>query len=227
MSYSSNIGDMLLDVIGSGWMLGLFLMAAFSFLCYKRGYGTLATGFVVYPVAVGIVTGGWLPKALQGFALLGVGMLWGYAMIKLFGNIGENSDIQKVVMIIVCWSGALYLSGFGVADYNNIANNTLLPTDSSLDTSNPMTTATSSFDVLYGVTNFIGAIVLGGSIVDFVAEAGLVEPYLSVVKIVLISITFLAFYPMIMKLLALILQGVSAGAGALSGIAGKLFSVFR
>src|SRR3990172_3152862 len=104
---------MLINVVGNGFMLGLFLMAAFSFLCYKRGYGTLATGFVLYPIVIGVATGDWLlPKSLHGFTLLGVGIVWGAAMVKLFGSaVGESSDIQKIFMIMLCWNGALLLSG--------------------------------------------------------------------------------------------------------------------
>lgn len=213
MSYSSNIGDMLLNVTGSGWLLGLFLMAAFSYLCYRRGYGTLATGFVVYPVAVGIVTGGWLPPALHGFALLGVGLLWGYALIKLMGSMAENSDIQKVFMIVLCWNAALWLSGYGVSD-SILATNSQVP-GGELDT-NWMTTAISSMGLLFAMLGGLASFVFGGSIIAFIAASGLTEPYLTAVKAPLITITILAFYPVIMKIITLGAQLLAAGVNGIS-----------
>lgn len=200
VSYSAAIGQMLLNVAGNseyaGFIVGLFLMGALAFLAYKRGFDTLGTGMVLYPTAVALTLGGWLPKTLDGIALLGIGVLWGLAIVKAFGTpIGEGSDIQKFYIIMLCWNGLLLATG-GFATDGTVIQSSGGTNQTMSDVSN--TGSTSNF--LSGVISFV----LMGGIVGFFAAIGLDPAITTVIRLPLIAIGVFAIYPLMIKIISLI-----------------------
>ncbi len=209
-SYSDQIGNMMMDVAGdspnSSWIVALFLLGAFAFLSYKRGYSTLATGMVMFPTAVAICVGDWLPDMLQGIALICIGVLWGFALIKLMGSLGENSDIQKFFMICMCVNAAMLLSGFG---------------DPALAAGNSQVS---------GILGRIASFVFLGGIVGFLTSAGIEQLYIDIIKIPLITAGALAIVPFLLKIIAVVAQlgikGVVITAG-LAAVGAGLFVYFK
>ena len=215
MSYSSQIGDMLLNVAGdqpnSGMIVGLFLLGALAFLAWKRGYDSLGTGMVVYPTAAALCVGEWLPDVIQGIALLGVGALWGTALIKLMGNtLGEGSDIQKFFIIALCWNGVLLIAGYGTPD---------------------MVDAVGSAGQVSGIITTVTQFIFMGGIVSFIAAAGVEQIYIDIIKIPLITMGALAIYPLIMKVISLIAQlgirGTLIGLGLTAMLGGLMAYVWK
>ncbi len=207
LSYSAQIGSMLLLTAGEGWIVGLFLMGAFAFLSFKRGFGTLLTLMVLFPVAVGIVAGGWLPKSLIGFALLGMGVLWAAALIKIMGTSLEGSDIQKIVLTIMMWNLALGLSDFGV-------------------TASTVNAIPLSGDFIGGLVFTLGTIIstiyvllLGGALLSFIAQSGLEQVYVTAITGILTVVGFFAVYPLLIKLATLIASIGIWGWAKIAGVA--------
>ena len=190
-NHAAAIGDMLLLVGGSSWIVAMFLLGAFAFLSYKRGFTTLMTILTIYPVAAGVIVGGWLPtKALIGFALLGMGALWAMAVIKLLGTtVGEGNDIQKIVMVIICWNMALAASDIG---FGQTFTQVAMPAVGG-------NWVTGLLNTLIGIISTIYNLVLGGSIVTFVAASGLEGTYVTAVQGILLTACLLAFYPLLIK----------------------------
>lgn len=184
--------NMLLLVAGNGdyagFLVGMFLMGALAFLAFKKGFGTLGTFIMLYPTAVALALGGWVPQLLVGGTLLGIGILWGIAIIKLFGTpIGEGSDVQKIFIVALCWNSLLLFAYPQNATADMIARSA---------STNPATS------IVIDVINFL---TLGG-IMTFVSNAGLENQYLIVLRLPLIAIGALAVYPLIFKLIAVFSQ---------------------
>ncbi len=205
MSYSAAIGDMLLSVGGSGIIVGLFLLGAFAFLCYKRGYDTLLTAMVIYPTLVGLLsdpTGKWIPLVVQGIALLGVGILLGLAINKLFGQaVGEGSDIFKIFIIVMCWNSLFLLLGYTGAQLES--NATLFGSVTNLFTN---------------ILNFI----TGGNIINFFTYAGVDAVYVTVLRVPIILVTGLAGMFFVMKIVSVVAQVGVKGAVAIALVIGTV-----
>ncbi len=200
VSYSAAIGQMLLNVAGNsdyaGFIVGLFLLGALAFLAFKRGFDTLGTGMVLYPTAVALTIGGWLPRTLDGIALLGIGVLWGLAIVKVFGTpIGEGSDIQKFYIIMLCWNGLLLATG-GFATTGELVNGQTY----SNFTATPGTGVGYSTGFLSNVINFL----LMGGIAGFLAAIQLPGFAVDVIRWPLVAVGIFAIYPLLIKIVSLI-----------------------
>ena len=220
-NHAAAIGNMLLSVAGDGWIVGLFLLGAFAFLSYKRGFSVLLSFLTLFPVGMGVVVGGWLPKSLIGFALLGIGVLWAAAAIKILGTaVGEGSDIQKLVMTISCWNLALYMSDLKFVE---TAPSLVMPAVGG-------NWVTGLLNMLIGILSIIYNILFGGSIITFIASSGLESIYVSAIQAILLTLVLLATYPLLIKFGLFISQigikgwavlaAVAVGTGTLAFVTG-------
>jgi hypothetical protein len=219
MTYSGDIGDMVLNAADNSFVAALFILAAFSYLCYKRGFGVVTTMFVVYPVVVGLITSDWLPKAVQGFGLLAIGTLWGLALLRIFGGVA-TTDFQKIYIISLCISGALLLSGFTVANATgtnlNLANQVSHPdmTGVNISSSNPAVSITRSLTIVY---TFLGPSIsffMGGSIYALMLSVGVDPIYSNVVMVPILAISVLALVQWLLTVLLPVLATLAAATAA-------------
>lgn len=86
MTYSTSLETMWLAVFGNTVLASIALLAAFSYLCFRKRYGTYETFLVLLPVVLGAINSGYLPVWVKGLFDVGLGILWGLAILKLVGS---------------------------------------------------------------------------------------------------------------------------------------------
>lgn len=79
------IGDMWLDLWGNSVLAGIALLAAFAFLCCQKKLNLPESVPVMVPLIFGLVADGSLPWYIQGLVLMGFGLLWALAALKITG----------------------------------------------------------------------------------------------------------------------------------------------
>jgi hypothetical protein len=223
-SYAGDIGNMVVNATGNTFIAAFFVLAAFSFLCYKRGYNVLATMFVIYPVVIGIVTSNWLPNGLHGLALLGIGVLWGVALLKLVGSV-TTSDVQKLYIICLCWNMALLLAGFGVVAADGSALNMTSDVKTVNDPNTPnaglVSLGTNYLTLIFSLLGGMVSFMLLGSVGAMLGSSGIPATYAAVIYYPLLAMGLLSLVPVFMQLVSLAAQLAGVIAGGIGKVIGR------
>ena len=207
---SQMLETMWINVLGNSILAALGLILIFAYLCFKKNLGLVETLIVSLPVVLSVSTtgcfgntGACVPIYIEGFFIIGVGVLWALAFKKL---IQINDPATIIFLFYICINSAFLLNGYimPLQQYDSSGFLTNYATNSS-------TAISSQTDTTYGLIvstieqlpravlpliNFM----FGGAIWGFISTIGLPQVIVTIISIPILLVAPLCLLPIILQL---------------------------
>jgi len=72
-----------INIFGSSELVMLLLLAFYGLLCYFGRFRVEASAMIFLPLIFGIIEDKWLPVWVKALFIIGVGAVWGLALLRL------------------------------------------------------------------------------------------------------------------------------------------------